>query len=181
MKKHDFSSRGIIILCCLGLLILCAIAAAIFRASPRRTYELSNKSVCQSRLHQIGLGILLYSFDNGGSYPDSFASLILAEKMEPCVFVCPGSNDNPSTAPTTRAQADEMSSPGHVSYIYLGKGLTSKTVLSNQIIAYEPLANHGDGIDVLFGDGHAEFFDLKRATKIISDANAGIRPVMVPP
>ena len=62
-----------------------------------------------------------------------------------------------------------------------GKGLTSKTVLRNQVLVYEPLANHTDGITVLLGDGHAEFIDNTRATKVLSDATAGKNPVMLPP
>jgi hypothetical protein len=158
---------------------LIAIGWVLTLASRAPFQERRNR--CASNLHQIGLEILLYSQDNNGSYPDSLATLMLAEPMDPSIFVCPASSDTPTTAPSTQAMADDMSKPGHVSYIYLGKGLTDKTVLSNQIIAYEPLANHGDGIDVLLSNGTSRFVDAKSATKIISDANAGIRPVMVPP
>lgn len=141
----------------------------------------NSQDKCASNLHQIGLGILLYANENGGVYPDALQILAATEGLTANVFVCPSSNDNPSTAPTTQGQIDDMAVPGHVSYIYLGKGLTDKTVQPNQVIAYEPLANHGNGIDVLLGDGHSEFVDVKRANKIIADAKASTRPVLLPP
>lgn len=136
---------------------------------------------CASNLHQIGLGIFLYCNDNNGQYPDSFQTILLNEQIEAATFTCPLGNETPSTAPTIEERASDMAKPGFVSYNYLGKGLTDKTVLPNQIIAYEPLANHGDGINVLLGDGHAEFVSVARAKKIISDARAGKNPVLLPP
>jgi prepilin-type processing-associated H-X9-DG protein len=43
--------------------------------------------------------------------------------------------------------------------VYVGKALTEKTATEKTIVAYEPLENHGgQGVNVLFGDGHVEFF-----------------------
>jgi prepilin-type processing-associated H-X9-DG protein len=49
------------------------------------------------------------------------------------------------------------------------------------VIACEPLSNHGDGINVLFGDGHVEFVGLPDATTILSDVTTGKLPVKWPP
>jgi len=160
----------------IGVLVL-----ALLLPNLNRSYPYSNVGKCASNLHQIGLGILLYANENNGLYPDTLQTLASAEQLTSYVFVCPASNDNPSTAPTTQGQIDDMATPGHVSYIYLGKGLTDKTVLPNQVIAYEPLANHGNGIDVLLGDGHAEFVDKNRAMKIITAATSTTQPVVLPP
>ncbi len=148
-----------------------------------RTRSIDDGAVpeCESHLRQIGLGIFLYCPDHGGNYPDSFQTLMPAEQMMPDIFVCPASNDNPSNAPTTQAQAAELSMPVHSSYLYLGKGLTEKTALPKQVIAYELPGNHPTGIHVLLGDGTVQFLDLKDAARLISNAGSGTHPVMLPP
>ncbi len=163
---------------------LFAIGAIVLAGSlmprPRNHYGYS-RSKCASNMHQIGLGILLYTYENGGSYPDSLQTVAASKPLTPGVFVCPTSNDNPSTAPTTQQQVADLGTPGFCSYIYLGKGLTSATALPNQVILYEPLSHHGYGINVLCGDGHSEFIDTRRAMLVINAAKATTRPVMLPP
>jgi prepilin-type processing-associated H-X9-DG protein len=174
-QKRELTGRKFTAAILIAGLLFCGIVIAILLPGVNRPHISTNRGRCLSNLHQIGLGILLYNQDYKGAFPDSLITLAANEQLAPSVFICPSSNDTPATS------SAGMSTPGHLSFIYLGKGLTDKTVLPNQVIAYEPLANHGDGIDVLFGDGHAEFIDAKRATKIIADANAGKHPVMVPP
>ncbi len=58
--------------------------------------------------------------------------------------------------------------PHHLSYVYLGNGLTSATVNNDTLVAYELPENHqGDGMNLLFGDGHAEWFGMKAANALI--------------
>jgi len=165
---------------CVGIAGFLMIAPFV-PTSTHHSREQAYRSLCRSNLHQIGLGIIMYCNNHGGTFPDSFQALMLDTPISPAMFVCPSSNDAPTTAPTTQAMADDLNHPGHISYIYLGRGLTNKSVLPNQIIAYEPLGNHSDGIDVLLGDGNARFVESPRAGKIISDATAGKNPVLLPP
>ncbi len=96
--------------------------------------------------------------------------LVDQEKLTPAVFVCPSSNQEPASAADTAGvvaelKAEEKAEPGHrkcLSYVYVGKGLNTATVSATAIVAYEPLDNHdGDGTNVLFGDGHAEWVNRK--------------------
>ena len=49
-------------------------------------------------------------------------------------------------------------------YVYLGKGMTTATVKDDTLIAYESPENHqGDGMNMLFGDGHAEWEQMAAA------------------
>jgi prepilin-type processing-associated H-X9-DG protein len=49
-------------------------------------------------------------------------------------------------------------------------------------VLYEPLANHGgDGIHVLFGDGHAEWLNATVGAKIIAAAATGKLPITCDP
>ena len=74
-----------------------------------------------------------------------------------------------------------MTSSGHLSYIYLGKEMNTKTISPDTIVAYEPLSNHGDGSNVLFGDGHVEFVSpaairiSKQRRRQISSPSSGPR------
>jgi prepilin-type processing-associated H-X9-DG protein len=135
---------------------------------------------CASNLQQIGLAIRLYANDNKGQYPDTFTTLLANEDITPAVFVCPSSNDSPAGGPTTQATLDDLTSGGHLSYIYAGRGLTTSTATSNTVVAYEPLSNHHDKINVLFGDGHVEFFYQPEAGQLLSKAASGERPVAMP-
>jgi prepilin-type processing-associated H-X9-DG protein len=135
---------------------------------------------CASNLQQIGLAIRLYANDNKGQYPDTFTTLLANEDITPAVFVCPSSDDSTAGGPTTQATLDDLTSGGHLSYLYVGRGLTTSTATSNTVVAYESLANHHDKINVLFGDGHVEGFTNPVAMRLIAEASAGERPVTMP-
>jgi prepilin-type processing-associated H-X9-DG protein len=90
--------------------------------------------------------------------------------------VCPSSKDTASTGATTQAIVVDLKASGHLSYIYIGKGLSDKTVTSDTVVLYEPLADHGEmGMNVLFGDGHVGLLDGKLAAKVIAAVSAGQR------
>jgi prepilin-type processing-associated H-X9-DG protein len=64
-----------------------------------------------------------------------------------------------------------------VSYVYLGRGLTSSTVKPKDVVAYERPIDRTSGANVLFGDGHVEFVDGNLIGKIAGRAASGIWPV----
>jgi prepilin-type processing-associated H-X9-DG protein len=146
-------------------------------ASPR---DASPRAKCVSNLHQIGLAILLYQQDHGGQYPDTLGRLTETEQIGPDVFVCPESNDQPSTGPTTRAISDEVTAgPAghHCSYVYIGRGLTDKTVTPTTIVAYDAPDDHGgDGGNALYGDGHVDWLNKADAAKVLPAWAAAMRP-----
>jgi prepilin-type processing-associated H-X9-DG protein len=129
-----------------------------------------------SNLRQIGQAILLYTNDHQGQYPDSFATILLNEDVTSEVFVSPSRNETPAIGPTTQAIANQLSATGHVSYIYLGRGLSTNTVTPNTIVAYEKILNSSSATNMLFGDGHVEFVDPPTTAKILARALAGNFP-----
>ncbi len=132
--------------------------------------------MCASNMHQIGLAILLYQNDNGGVYPPSFDEMLENEPITPAVFICPASNDTAGQGATTQAVLADVHKPGHLSYVYIGQGLTDKTVTDDMVVLYEPLANHGGvGMNILFGDGSAQWFDATVGAKVIAAAGTGRR------
>ena len=110
-------------------------------------------------------------------FPDSLDRLI-EQGISPAVFVCPESNDEAADGATTRETIANFHAPNHQSYIYIGKGLTDQTATSNTVVLCEPLSDHGDqSINVLFGDGHVEWFGPTIAAKIIAADTSGVHPI----
>ena len=133
-----------------------------------------------SNLRQIGQAILLYTNDHQGQYPDSFATILLNEDVTSEVFVSPSRNETPAIGPTTQAIADQLAAGGHLSYVYLGRGLSTASVIPATIVAYEIPLDSNSGGNVLFGDGHVEFEPATYMAKIITKAAIGQFPVTMP-
>jgi prepilin-type processing-associated H-X9-DG protein len=131
---------------------------------------------CANNLRQIGLACLMYANEHSGQYPDSLSTVLRDEDITSGVFVCPSSNDTPAQGPTTQAIVANLTAGGHLSYIYVGKRLTT-AASADTVLAYEPLTNHGgDGMEVLYADGHVEFQIAVTARKIIAELQAGHNP-----
>jgi hypothetical protein len=136
---------------------------------------------CADNLRNIGFSLEYFAkVRHGGHYPDRLEELLDRDGMDvdPKVFVAPFSFDTPATGATTREVAANLSKPGHCSYIYLGKGLTTPCA-PNTVILYEPLSNHASnikGIHVLY-DGQPEAFLPERdARKLIAELQSGHNP-----
>ena len=71
----------------------------------------------------IGLAALTYANGHGGQLPDDLPTILKDEDLAPAVFNCPSSPATPANGPTAQAVASDLLNPGHLSYIYVGKGL----------------------------------------------------------
>jgi hypothetical protein len=146
---------------------------------PRRNHEFAD--VCASCLNNIGREIQMYSDSHQGNFPDSFATLLADHPEDAGNFVCPKSSDVCARGGTTQAVLNDFAKPGHCSYIYLGAGLNTKTVDAQEIVAYEPVTNHG-GIyaHVLFGDLHAEAVQAASLSRVFAQGSAAHRAATMP-
>jgi prepilin-type processing-associated H-X9-DG protein len=151
---------------------------SVLLPSMNRTTCCSNRLRCASNLRQIGQGIQMYANENRGSFPDDFAVLLLTQDLTSYEFVCGASNDTWARGPTTQAVAANLTAGGHLSYVYTGKGMSLNSPAS-AVIAYEPLANHGDGMNVLFADGHVQWMDAKRGQALLAELQSGHNPPQV--
>ena len=129
-------------------------------------------------MHQIGLAILLYANEHGGAYPGSINLLISEEQLTPAVFICPSGNDEAADGKdTAEVIANVTTKPHHLSYVYIGQGMTTATAKANTVVLYEHDQDHaGEGINILFGDGHAEWETMPRARLLIPQLAAETRP-----
>jgi hypothetical protein len=136
----------------------------------------SHRAWCAKNLRQIGLACLVYANEHSNQYPDSLGVVLRDEDIVSDVFVCPDTTDTRARGATTQAMVANLTAGGHLSYIYVGKGLTS-AASATAILAYEPLANHkGEGSEVLYADGHLEFQIPMTARKIIAELQSGHNP-----
>jgi prepilin-type processing-associated H-X9-DG protein len=154
----------------LALFIACGLLVALELRngipSRPRPHEGSPLNDCASHLRQIAFASLMYAKDHHGRWPDRFEDMF-EEDVTPDVFCCPRSSDTPATGPTTQAVAANLSTGGHLSYVYLGKGLI-EPVPDDVVVAYETPGHHDGLNNVLFGDGHVERLNSAEMTRLLS-------------
>ena len=125
-----------------------------------KTRAAHNREKCGSNLKQIDQALRVYANAHQGRLPDTLGQL-MEVGVSSMIFVCPASNDEAAVVGTTTQESiDHVEMRGHLSYIYLGKGM-SNTGRADVALAYEPIADHSyahAGMNVLFEDGHVEWF-----------------------
>jgi len=149
-----------------------------------RAREPANRAKCNNNLRQIGTALLMYATEHNGHFPDTLHVLSTADPayVVTDLFTCPSSSDERAMGQTPAEQARNLiAEPGHLSYVYVGTGLTSKTATADRIVAYDNPHNHTDGINVLYGDAHVEFLERKTAERAIAKPIAPNSEASTPP
>jgi prepilin-type processing-associated H-X9-DG protein len=145
-----------------------AMLVSVLLPSLNRARETANRVKCASNERQIGQGLLLYANENKGKYPDDLGTLMKSEELTPEVFLCPtrGETMPPEVAQMTPDQKVAWVNE-HSDYLYLGKGQTSSAPADRIIVYEKPDAHNGDGMNILYGDGHVEFQRMEAANRAI--------------
>ena len=141
---------------------------------------------CGSNLRQVGMYVIMYAIEHGDRLPDSLEDLIVNsplpreyDRIAECM-VCPLSNDVPAQGNTAAKVAEQLESGGHVSYVYVGKGLTRATATPRHVIAYEREGNHpqrrGSPLWVLFGDMRVDRVTPAELRKLVKELQSGHNP-----
>ena len=168
----------IIVVAVIASLVGAVLLTEVLIPSGLRSRPMAARVWCASNMRQIGQAIAMYANDHNGQFPDDLKTVLENEDVTSAVFVCPESNDQPAVGSTTQATAAALLQPGHLSYSYLGKGLTTQTVTNDTVILYEPLANHASkGMNAMFGDFHVEWLPAADAAAILKQQAAGTRPI----
>jgi len=142
-------------------------------------HDHSPRIKCASNMRQIGLGAIMYAASNGGRFPDDLDTLMDSQDLSPVVLMCPDSTGDVPAEPTTREVVSTMRKSNLISYTYAGKGLTTQAS-AHTVLLYERLGSHGDGMNVLFADGHVEYLDANEAQTVLKQAASGSSPILYP-
>jgi predicted Zn finger-like uncharacterized protein/prepilin-type processing-associated H-X9-DG protein len=151
----------------LGMVVgVLAVLISILLPSLNRAREIANRAKCASNMHQIGQAILLYQNSNNQAYPPDLTTLWKNEQLSGSVFVCPSSNDTPAAGP------DQLTSGGHLSYVYVAPDFQPGAMTP---VLYENSTDHAhDGTNILFGDGHVAWYSTANAAAILGSVNHGM-------
>jgi prepilin-type processing-associated H-X9-DG protein len=160
-----------------GLLALTVLGFAVtLMQNAAEGRETINRIKSAANLQSIGKAISAYTGANQGSFPDSFQTLLLSDSVASSVFVSPRSNDTPATGSTLQAVANQLAAGGHLSYVYLGRGMNAGAVTWDSVVAYE-FPNDRYGGAVLFADGHVEFAAAGEIAEIVAKSKSGLWPI----
>jgi prepilin-type processing-associated H-X9-DG protein len=166
------------------LVTLTLLAVTLFPSPhPHGNYR---RTGCQSNMRQIGLAILMYTNDNGRDLPDTLNRVLATQDITPATFVCPGSKLSGLTSTTRAVDVTDLTPGGHSSYIYVGAGLRQPlgrdvVILFESALSHHNAETNGSGMNVLFGDGRAEWVSGPALGQILNQAAASARPVTWPP
>jgi prepilin-type processing-associated H-X9-DG protein len=150
-----------------------ALLISILLPSLNRARETANRVKCASNMRQVGLAIQLYANENKGKYPPDLGTLVLTQDITGQVFICPsGSNGDARLAGMKPEDAAKWVNE-HSDYVYLGKGMDARTGAEIVVLYEKADAHGGQGMNMLFGDGHVEFQMMPSAMKMIEDQRAG--------
>lgn len=155
-----------------------AMLVSILLPSLNRARETANRVKCAAQEKAIANAILMYSNDNRGNYPPDMVTL--ATYLENNGFgrgtllLCP--SGDPALPPNIAQMTIEQYATwanDNSSYIYIGGGLTNRTATADTIVLYEKPDDHsGDGMNLLYGDGHVDWLPMQQALADIQKQQA---------
>jgi hypothetical protein len=168
-----------------------AAGTAILLPSLGKARELSNRATDAANLRGIGQSCVVHASDNDDNFPDDLAILIaegaIAPKQltskragtEPLVMTQEmtqlGMKDPAEFAKKYGAQVAE-----HCDFVYLGKG-RKNDIDATLVLAYEkPGPWSRDGINIVYGDGHAEFIRWAGVPEEFKAINAELKKLGKP-
>ena len=122
----------------LGILIGASVMVSLAFLPAFGPPRMGHKVRCASQLHQIGLAISLYADEHSGKIPQTFDDLHPYASDLDKLLICPSAKDT--------------STPNY--QILAGGQKWSSLETTNVIVVTEPISNHGDGRNALYGDGH---------------------------
>jgi prepilin-type processing-associated H-X9-DG protein len=135
---------------------------AILLSSLAKARELPKRSVCAANLAGIGKAIEVYARQYKDTYPPEMDVLVTTGLVQPSQFVCPSTlkgedrGDTEITYNTGEPVSRELHEILHDSYVYI-PGQKYQCDPENVLIYEKRECHHGEGGNVLFMDGHAQW------------------------
>jgi prepilin-type processing-associated H-X9-DG protein len=161
-----------------------------FKEAHAKDRELANRIHCASNLRQIGQAMLMYANENHRQCPRDLATLLRSQDITVKEFTCPSAApvlpDVTNVFEPPKSYDDDWmqrhGSPNlatiedrvawvnaHSDFIYIRGGLSADVLQpATTVVCYEKDTNHsGDGMDILYADGHVDFVPLALARQQI--------------
>lgn len=125
-----------------------------------------NRIHCASQMRALGDVMKLFAAENRSSYPPDLSTLLHnGSGCVPEMFVCPGGDGEIAAASFSSDTAARAAN--NLDFVYVGEGLKNN-VNAEEPILFERVSDHDhDGGNVLFGDGHVEFFMKPAILKLL--------------
>lgn len=162
--------------------ILAVIVLGIVVMLPRLggSSKQAERVMCAANLRSVGQALQMYATAHGGRYPDTLEALYTSGDVpDPRVLTCPVGGVPFAPGATTQAVVANLAAGGHVSYVYIGAGLTVKAH-GDTVLMYEHATNHkGDGGNVLFADGHVTWMQASEIRQLTALLAARTGPVLL--
>ncbi|MCB9856056.1 MAG: hypothetical protein H6818_10255 [Phycisphaerales bacterium] len=128
--------------------------AAILLPSLSRARELSKRTVCAADLRGIGQAMYIHAQDDG-RFPSDFQTLIDENNITTKMLICPSTNHVVGDA----LDACYVIVPGQTTYSD-----------PSNVLVYERRENHdGEGVNVLFQDGHVQFISIEELDRRLEE------------
>lgn len=129
---------------------------------------------CMSNMRQLGMAAMMYANANKGWLPPTLDQLAgsIPQPAAGGAFNCPACAANPAKPPVFTGQT--VSS--HYHYIPPAPRIMQIRQPGRVVILYEPPTNHGDGMNLLFADGHVERIAGPATAQIAAELAAGQNP-----
>jgi hypothetical protein len=123
-----------------------------------------------AHLMQIGEMCLLYANENQDRLPDNLGILTTTEDMAPESLQSPLGSQYATSPPSTQPAVLIPWANQHCDYTYLGAGKLASQLTPKDILGHEKwsIAKQHNGMNILFGDEHVEWFTLADAAKILA-------------
>jgi prepilin-type processing-associated H-X9-DG protein len=151
-----------------------ALSLSILLPSLSRARETANRVKSGSNLRQIGMGVMLYANENNGACPPDLGTILKTQDLNAGAFVAPQSGK-----PVPPGTPDQLAGwvNQNADYVYLGKGKKMSDLRPDQPLAYEKFElGRGQGVNVLFGDGHVEWMSMPEATRVLGNPGGPAAP-----
>jgi prepilin-type processing-associated H-X9-DG protein len=128
-------------------------------------------------MRQIAQGVMLYANENKGKYPADLGALAVALQGELSwdVFGCPTDGGIEAPGPDILNDPEKYRQfvNENTHYVYLG-GKLNAAAPADRILAYEhEEAHEQEGMNIVFNDGHVEWFTYDHAMQLIEKAQQG--------
>jgi prepilin-type processing-associated H-X9-DG protein len=157
-----------------------ALLVSIMLPALNSAKERANRVKCASNMRQMGQGLMLYANDHKGKYPPNLGVLVTEADINPEVFICPSGNTaGPPAGVFDRAgiikNPDKVVAwvNEHSDYVFVGGALNGNSPADLIVVYEKPGAHGGQGINILFNDGHVEWMPMPAALKLIQEQVPG--------